>query len=259
MKLRLDKYLADMGLGTRTEIKNIIKKGLVTLNGEIIKRPESKVDVSYDKVVCNGQEIQYSIKEYYMLNKPSGVLTATEDKKQKTVLDLLGTSVRKDIFPIGRLDKNTEGLLLITNDGDLAHKLLSPKSHIPKKYFAIVSGIMEKQDIQAFADGIEVPAYKQKEELIGQGQEIKIERFSAFLAMPAELKILSLDKEKKLSYIEIKVFEGKFHQIKRMCQAVGKPVIYLKRISMGKLKLDPSLGLGEYRKLTEEEIRYVKK
>lgn len=267
MKLRLDKYLADMGLGTRTGVKDLIKKGCISCNGEIVKKPEIKVDTEQDRVFYNGQEIQYNTMEYYIMNKPAGVLTATEDKKQKTVLDLLESSVRKDVFPVGRLDKDTEGLLLITNDGNLAHRLLSPKKHIAKRYFAIVSGIMEAQDIQAFANGLIVPEYRREGELIAQETSTVLQeqrfknnsdRFAAFQAMPAEMKVLFLDREKNISHVEIQVYEGKFHQIKRMCQAVGKPVNYLKRISMGNLELDVSLKPGEYRKLTEEEVRYVK-
>lgn len=258
-----------MGIGTRTEVKNLIKKCCVTCNGKIVKKPEIKVDTEHDRVFCNGKEILYTMMEYYMLNKPAGVLTATEDKRQRTVMDLFDSSVRNDVFPVGRLDKDTEGLLLITNDGDLAHRLLSPKKHVAKRYFAIVSGLMEQQDIQAFADGLLVPAYQREELWTEQKQEREKEqkdhkeqkdckeqkdRFAAFQAMPAEMKILFLDREKKLSHVEIQLYEGKFHQVKRMCEAVGKPVRYLKRISIGGLELDKALKPGEYRKLTEKEV-----
>ncbi len=257
MRLRLDKYLADMGLGTRTEIKEFIKKGFVTWNGEIVKKPEQKVDTQKDRVFYHGIEIPYHTMEYYMINKPAGVLTATEDKRQKTILDFFDHSIRNDLFPVGRLDKDAEGLLLITNDGALAHKLLSPKNHIPKRYFVIVSGIIEQQDIDAFAKGLMIPAYGKEKKKKKQKKET--DRFAAFQAMPAKMKILFLDKEKKQSHVEIQIYEGKFHQIKRMCQAISKPVIYLKRISMGNLELDHSLKLGEYRALTEEEINNVRK
>lgn len=252
-KLRLDKYLADMGLGTRTEVKELIRKGFVTLNGETVKKPEIKADIEHDKICCKGIVISYVEMEYIMLNKPAGVLTATEDKKQKTVLDLLDSSVRKDLFPVGRLDKDTEGLLLITNDGVLAHQLLSPKKHVPKRYFAMVSGIVTKEDILTFKQGFDVLEYNDNKE-----KEQKINRFAAFHAMPAELTVLAVNKENNISEIEIEVFEGKFHQVKRMCETIGKPVIFLKRLSMGGLKLDPSLQPGQYRKLTEKELNDVR-
>lgn len=244
MKLRLDKYLADMGLGTRTEVKELLKKGCVACNGEVVKRPELKVDTEHDQITCQGRLVGYVEMEYLLLYKPAGVLTATEDRKQRTVLDLLDASVRKDVFPVGRLDKDTEGLLLITNDGALAHELLSPKKHVKKCYFARVSGIMTGEDVKSFEDGLFVPEYS--------------DRFSSFFAMPAVLRILSVDQEQQQSEVEIEVCEGKFHQVKRMCAAVGKPVVYLKRLSMGNLRLDDSLKPGEYRRLTAEEIRQLK-
>lgn len=254
-KLRIDKYLADMGLGTRTEVKELIKKGFITFNGEIVRKPEIKVEIEHDKVCYQGRLINYTKMKYIMLNKPMGVLTATEDKRQKTVLDLLDPSIRKGLFPVGRLDKDTEGLLLITNDGALAHQLLSPKKHVPKKYFAIVSGIVTKEDILLFAQGFDVLAYKEEK---SKEKEQRINRFAAFHTMPAELTILETDRENNLSKIEIEIYEGKFHQVKRMCETIGKPVLFLKRISMGGLRLDPSLHSGQYRRLTEKELNNVK-
>lgn len=260
MKLRLDKYLADMGFGTRTEVKTLLKKGYVTWNGNVIKKPEVKVDTEKDAISCHGQVVRYVEFVYFLLNKPAGVLTATRDKKQKTVLDLLDFSVRKDVFPVGRLDKDTEGLLLITNDGNLAHKLLSPKKHVKKRYFAVVEGVMAEEDVRLFQEGLEVPAYrflKNTDDIAYEDNNMKEERFAAFRAMPAHLQILSVNRDKNQSEVEIEICEGKFHQIKRMCEAVGKPVLFLKRISMGNLRLDDCLKPGEYRKLTEEEISHV--
>ncbi len=255
MKLRIDKYLADMGVGTRTEVKALLKKGCVACNGEIVKRPEFKVDTGHDQILCQGKTVDYVEMEYILLYKPAGVLTATEDRKQRTVLDLLDASVRKDVFPVGRLDKETEGLLLITNDGALAHELLSPKKHVRKCYFARVSGIMTGEDIKSFQEGMFVPEYcfEREENAPEKG------RFSAFSAMPAVLRILSTDQEKQQSEVEIEVCEGKFHQVRRMCHAAGKPVLYLKRISMGNLRLDVSLKPGEYRRLTAEEMKSLKR
>ncbi len=249
MKLRLDKYLADMGLGTRTQGKALIRKGCVFVNGELAEKPELKVDTELDRVVCNGKEIVYTELVYLLLNKPAGILTATEDKKQKTVMDLLDSSVRKGCFPVGRLDKETEGLLLITNDGKLSHELLSPKKHVPKTYFARVDGILTEEDISVFQRGMEVPAFG--------GEEPKNPRFAAFFAMPAKLTILSVDRRKNVSEAEIEVCEGKFHQVRRMCGAVGKPVLFLKRLSMGGLFLG-DLPTGSYRKLTEKEVLELK-
>lgn len=228
--LRLDKYLADMGLGTRTEVKQFIKKGQVLVNDEVVKKPETKVSTTDDDIVCCGEKVGYTEYEYIMLNKPQGVVSATEDRHDKTVLDLITDSGRKDLFPVGRLDKDTEGLLLLTNDGKLAHELLAPKKHVPKTYFVIVDGVVNEDDVKLFAQGFQVDA--------------------DLFAKPAKLEIVQA-KEKSEVYLTIT--EGKFHQVKRMFQAVDKPVLYLKRVQMGELKLDPNLALGEYRQLTEEE------
>lgn len=232
---RLDKYLADMSVGTRSEVKNMIKKGLVTVNGEVIRRPEYKVDIEKDRLQCGGRDVVYQTHVYYMLNKPAGVITATNDKRQKTVLDLITDKERKDLFPVGRLDKDTEGLLLITNDGDLAHQLLSPKKHVAKCYRAVVDGCVTEEDVRLFAEGL-----KMDEE---------------WTALPAKLTILSAGPE---SETEVVIYEGKFHQIKRMFEAVGKKVTALKRLSMGTLELDEMLLPGEYRPLTEEELKALK-
>ena len=232
--IRLDKYLADMGIGTRTEVKKLIRQGKVKIDDTIVKSPEQKIDTGTQKVFCEGQEVGYKKYEYYMLNKPAGYVSATTDAKDKTVLDLITAKKRKDLFPVGRLDKDTEGLLLITNDGDLAHRLLAPKKHVDKLYYAKVDGVVTEEDRQAFAEGVN----------IGEDE----------MTRPAVLEILKSD---EVSEIHLTVQEGKFHQVKRMFEAVGKKVIYLKRISMGTLQLDENLKLGEYRPLTEEELEHL--
>ena len=243
--MRLDKYLAEMGEGTRQEVKAIIRKGRVLVGGVPVKKPEAKVEEGKDQVTLDGREIPYQKYLYYMLNKPAGVITATTDSRDRTVLDLLGEDRRKDLFPVGRLDKDTEGLLLITNDGPLAHRLLSPRKHVDKCYYAKVRGEVTGEDVEQFAQGLF---------LAGLGEE-KEEK-----TMPARLKILktasAAGKEAPgiVSEILLTIQEGKFHQVKRMFQAVGKEVLYLKRLSMGSLKLDPELAPGQYRELTKEEM-----
>lgn len=236
---RLDKYLADAGIGTRSQIKAFIKKGLVTVNQKTVKKPDLKVDSGMDIITFQGKIIQLSELEYYMLNKPKGYVSATKDPDFPTVISLTGSS-RKDLFPVGRLDKDTEGLLLITNDGALSHRLLSPKKHVNKTYYAIVEGLVDKTDISLFKQGLHI------------GDE------DLDTAMPAVLTVLEINQEKNLSYINVTIQEGKFHQIKRMFQAVGKQVVYLRRISFGGLDLPEDLALGECRKLTEEELDILK-
>lgn len=242
--MRLDKYLAEMGEGTRQEVKAFIRKGRVMVGGVPVKKPEAKVEEGKDQVTLDGREIPYQKYLYYMLNKPAGVITATTDSRDRTVLDLLGEDRRKDLFPVGRLDKDTEGLLLITNDGPLAHRLLSPRKHVDKCYYAKVRGEVTGEDVEQFAQGLF---------LAGLGEE-KEEK-----TMPARLKILKTapaggeEDPGFVSEILLTIQEGKFHQVKRMFQAVGKEVLYLKRLSMGSLKLDPELAPGQYRELTKEE------
>ncbi|MDF2944352.1 MAG: ribosomal small subunit pseudouridine synthase [Herbinix sp.] len=234
-QLRLDKYLADMGIGTRSELKVWIRKGRIKINGEICIKPETKVSINSDVISCDEIRVNYVNYLYYMLNKPAGVVSATRDNVSETVLDLIEDKQGKDLFPVGRLDKDTEGLLLITNDGDLAHQLLSPKKHVDKVYFAKVNGKVTEEDRLIFANGVDI------------GEDA--------LTLPAKLTILKSD---DISEIELTIQEGKFHQVKRMFEAVGKEVIYLKRMSMGSLLLDQSLELGEYRELTMEEITILK-
>ena len=229
--LRLDKYLSEMGVGTRTEVKKLIKTGRVTVDGIPAAKPESKIDPD-QSVYVDGREVAYQKYEYYMLHKPAGVVSATVDKKDKTVIDLIKGQKRKDLFPVGRLDKDTEGLLLITNDGELAHRLLTPGKHVDKTYYARIDSPVTDKDIEIFAEGLDI------------GDDTP--------TLPARLEILNSGHE---SEILLTIQEGRYHQVKRMFEAVGKHVIYLKRMSMGTLKLDDSLLKGEYRPLTEKEIK----
>lgn len=229
--IRLDKYLADAGAGSRADVKKQIRWGKVTVDGKTIRQPEFKLDEATAEVTYKKEPVVYQKMKYYMLHKPAGVVSATNDKKEKTVLDLLDAKIKKDMFPVGRLDKDTEGLLIITNDGDLAHRLLSPKKHVDKVYYAKVDGVVTQKDVEIFAEGMDI------------GNEE--------VAKPSKLVILKSD---EISEIELTIQEGKFHQVKRMFQAVGKEVVYLKRLSMGTLKLDETLEPGKYRALTKEEV-----
>ncbi len=232
--MRLDKFLCELGIGTRSEVKNKIKNGLVQVEGVNKVTPEYKLDIEKDKVYYNGSLLQYAEFEYYMLNKPAGCVSATSDNLHKTVLELIDTKVRKDLFPVGRLDIDTEGLLLITNDGALAHQLLSPKKHVDKTYYAEIEGMITNEDVVAFKEGLD----------IGENT----------LTLPAKFVILESG---TISKIEVTIQEGKYHQVKRMFEAVGKRVVYLKRLSMGTLTLDETLKPGEYRQLTPEEIEHL--
>ncbi len=234
MKARLDKILADSGLGTRSSVRDLIKSGTVKVNGISEKDPGKKVDTDMDEIIVRGELIDFRDKVYYMLNKPAGVITATEDKKQTTVIDLIKDKKRRDLFPVGRLDKDTVGLLLITNDGDLAHRLLAPGKHVKKTYLVRVDGIITDE----IKSGIE------------KGVDIGDEKLTA----PAELReIKLLEDADGVSEAEITITEGRYHEIKRMFEAFGLNVIYLKRLSMGGLKLDPDLQEGQWKILSEEE------
>ena len=220
--MRLDKLLAHSGFGTRKEVKDFIKKGIVTVNGEIAEKDKMQVDPQTDEVCVNGEVITYEEFVYYMLNKPAGYVSATEDNLYPTVVDLIDDYYRDDLFPVGRLDVDTEGLLLISNDGVLAHQLFSPQKHCPTASYAKINGIT----------------------------------IDDYQCQSAELKILSTSAT--TSEIEVTIYEGKFHQVKKMFIAVGKEVTYLKRIRMKDLCLDNSLQLGEYRHLTDEELDRLK-
>lgn len=236
MALRLDKYLTELGAGTRSEVKKQIKAGLVTVNGAVAKKPEQKVDETGDEVCLRGERLLYTAFEYYLLHKPAGCVSATQDNMHRTVMDYLSDTARGDLFPVGRLDLDTEGLLLITNDGALVHALLSPSRHVAKTYYARVQGVVDEIDVNFFKNGVDI------------GEEKP--------ARPADLVILGCKED--VSEITLTITEGKFHQVKRMFEAVGKKVLYLKRISMGPLVLPEDLAPGAYRKLTAEELAALK-
>lgn len=234
--MRLDKLLAHCGFGTRKEVKELIKKGEVCVNGKVIKKDKTQINPDVDHIIVNDEVIQYEKYVYYMLNKPSGYISATSDSIHPTVVELIDDYYRDDLFPVGRLDINTEGLLLLTNDGVLAHQLLSPKHHCPKIYYAKINGLVNDDDIIAFKNGIIID--------------------NDYQCMSAKLKILSV--HDNISEVEVTIYEGKFHQVKKMFIAIGKEVIYLKRICMKNLFLDNQLELGEYRRLTDEELDRLK-
>lgn len=228
--MRIDKFLANMGVGTRSEVKNLLKKGQVVVNDVVIKSPKQQIDPSSDQVEVAGDRIIYEPFVYLMLNKPAGVISATEDDRHQTVIDLIDGYDHLDLFPVGRLDKDTEGLLLITNDGDFNHRIMSPNKHVPKRYFAELAHAVDKSAIQRFEEGITL-----KEGLL----------------QPAHLEILA-----NTNQALVTITEGKYHQVKRMFHEVGDEVVYLKREAIGQLELDPLLHLGEYRKLTEKELSF---
>ncbi len=237
--MRLDKFLADIGLGSRKEVKGLIKKGLITVNGNCIKSDKYQVKETEDTVMYLDESLHYQKDFYYILNKPAGVVSATQDNHDQTVIDLLSDEdFREDLFPVGRLDKDTEGLLILTNDGQFSHQLLSPKKHVEKEYLAEVKGVMTKADVSTFAEGLLIDGDEQ--------------------TLPAKLFIDSVDEETITSRIRLILHEGKFHQVKRMVKAVGKEVTYLKRIRMGNFLLPEDLALGEYRQMTPDELAQVR-
>lgn len=232
--MRIDKYLANMNVGSRKEVHQLIKKGIVAVNGTTVKTPKQQVKES-DQVTVNGDAVAYQKYHYFLLNKPKGVLSATEDRSQPTVISILAPQDRyQGIVPVGRLDKDTTGLLLLTNDGQLNHELLAPGKHVDKVYRAEIAGVANDATVKTFASGM----------TLGDGTKLQ----------PAELKILSQDEEHDRSTTEIKIREGKYHQIKRMFGAVGMKVVELERISMGKLTLPANLKWGEYLELKLEDI-----
>lgn len=225
--MRLDKFLVDCGVGSRTEVKQLLKQKKIAVNGKKETAGKLQIDPGKDRVTFMGEDLVHETFVYYLLNKPAGVISATEDDHHQTVLDLLDETARhKEVFPVGRLDIDTHGLLLLTNNGKLAHAMLSPKKHVSKVYRAQVAGIMDEAGI-ALKD---------------------------FTTLPARLQILEVNEANASSYVEIEIAEGKFHQVKRMVAACGKEVADLERISMGPLTLDPSLKLGEWRRLQPSEL-----
>lgn len=232
--MRLDKFLVDCGVGSRSEVKQLLKKKQITVNGSVEISPKRQIDENDDQVSYQGQLLLHETFVYYLLNKPKGVISATEDSQHRTVLDLLDETARqKQVFPVGRLDIDTHGLLLLTNNGSLAHAMLSPKKHVDKQYIAQVEGIMTEEDAQAFEEGIHLKDH---------------------LCQPAKLEMVEVDAEHETCRVKITIREGKFHQVKRMVASRGKKVLDLQRISMGPLVLDAKLALGDYRRLTDAEI-----
>ena len=232
--MRLDKYLVACAVGSRTEVKNFLKAGRVTVNGKKEKSAKLQINEDTDEIYFDGQKLDYEEFVYYMMNKPQGVISATEDPKHKTVLDLLDDYARaKEVFPVGRLDIDTHGLLLLTNDGKLAHALLSPKRHVDKTYLARINGVMTDADVETFAQGVPL---------------------KDFTCQPAKLELVSIDREKDQSLVRVTIAEGKFHQVKRMVAYCGKEVADLQRLTMGTLTLDEELKRGEWRRLSKEEL-----
>jgi 16S rRNA pseudouridine516 synthase len=229
---RVDKILSNSGFGTRREIKQLVKSGQVKVDGEVIDDSGMHVDPKKSQIEISGQKLNYRQYIYIMMNKPAGVISATFDDRHETVIDILSEEYKCfDLFPVGRLDIDTEGLLLITNDGQLAHEILSPKKHVPKRYFAFIEGEVTQEDVKRFEEGV----------ILGDG----------YKTLPAELYILDRDVN---SSVDVVIYEGKFHQVKRMFEAVGKKVKFLKRVTMGNLVLDKDLAPGEFRKLTQDEL-----
>ncbi len=232
--MRLDKFISNCGVASRSEVKKLVKNGCVTVNGVPAKKADISVDENGDVICVNGTELNYRKYIYLMLNKPQGYISATEDKHYPVVVDLIPEEYSHfNAFPVGRLDIDTEGLLILTNDGQFDHNMTSPKKNVYKRYFARLDKPAEEKDIEIFAAGME---------------------FKEFTAKSAKLEICENPKE-----VYIEIAEGKFHQVKRMCERVGKTVVYLKRVAIGSLVLDENLGLGEIRELTDEELKTAAK
>ena len=237
--MRLDKYLTQVNMGSRSQVKDLVKKGLVTVNGQVEKSPERKIDEMSDVITCQGQILSYQDKVYYMFHKPAGCVSATQDHRDVTVIEFLKHENRRDLFPVGRLDKDTEGLLLITNDGDLAHRLLSPAKHVEKCYLARLAHNITQEEIRQLTQGLD----------IGEDKPTLPARFAWHTED---------DRESDTPEVLLTITEGKYHQVKRMFHAVNNEVTYLKRLSMGSLTLDKSLKPGEYRPLTDIELETLK-
>lgn len=244
MAIRLDKYLSESGAGTRSEVKKLIGKGRISVNGHVVDNAGMKLSED-DIVALDGKQLIYEDYSYYMLNKPRGVVSATSDTLNKTVLDILKAEKARGLFPMGRLDKDTEGLLIISNNGDLSHKLLSPNKHVEKKYYVLSDLKLSEESLVSIRNGIDIGEEKpcKKAEIIELGDKVKL---------------TASDDEIIEGYpYELSITEGKYHQVKRMFAACKANVVYLKRLSMGRLRLDESLKCGEYRKLTKEEIELL--
>ncbi|MNX08503.1 Ribosomal large subunit pseudouridine synthase B [compost metagenome] len=238
---RVDKILGHLGIGSRADLKKMVKQGRVTLNGQVLKDSGAQADPHSDRIEVDGEAVFYREFIYIMLHKPAGVISATEDTRDRTVIDLLSDKYKVfSPFPVGRLDKDTEGLLLLTNDGQLAHDLLSPRKHVPKTYYADVRGLVGEEEVVRFEQGVELD--------------------DGYVTLPAKLVVTGQghDGEGPVSRILLTISEGKFHQVKRMFEAVGSKVIYLKRMSMGSLTLDEALPKGAFRELTEDELALLR-
>lgn len=234
--MRLDRFLCELNIGSRNQVKAFIRQGAVTVNGIPVTSPEIKINELLDEVAFHGKRLQYRRFVYYMLNKPEGVVSASRDSRERTVVSLLGKDAREDIFPVGRLDKDVTGLLLLTNDGELAHRLLSPKRHVDKTYLAVLEHGLSEEDVHKLESGLDI------------GEEHP--------TLPCKVKIS--EEEHGKHSILLTLHEGKFHQVKRMLQAVDNRVVELKRISFGGLRLDPLLKPGEYRELSVIELDILK-
>jgi len=240
--IRLDKFLAAVGLGSRTEVKVLLKKGLVSVAGQVVRDGRFQVDKNSQEVEYNGKALCYQEFYYYLLNKPKAVVSATKDNLDKTVVELLSArDYREDIFPVGRLDKNTTGLLILTNDGQLGHDLTQPKKHVEKEYFAVIDGLVKQETVDKFAAGL----------TLKNGERVKP---AELVVESAEQGICSTQTGSK-SCVRIVIHEGKFHQVKRMFEAVGLYVLELKRLRMGNLSLPKDLKVGAYRPLSPEEVK----
>ncbi len=229
--MRIDKFLANSGIGTRKEVKELLKKKRIRVNDEVVTEAKIHIDEDSDIVTFDGERIEYKEFLYIMLNKPQDVISATDDERHRTVLDLLEESLTKvGLFPVGRLDKDTEGLLVLTNDGKMAHELLTPKKHVPKRYYAELKKPLSKEEAGILENGVDLETFTTK---------------------PAKVEFITEDK------VYIIISEGKYHQVKRMFKCVGNRVLYLKRTGMGNLGLDENLKPGEYRELTSDELELL--
>ena len=261
-QMRLDKLLGNLGYGTRSVIKDQVRQGAATVNGRLVTDPGTRVDPVNDRVTYNGEVVRYREHLYVMLHKPAGVISATTDVRERTVLDLLDSEAKaRSLFPVGRLDKDTEGMLLLTNDGKLAHALLSPRKHVPKTYRALVLGSVGTAEQEAFRRGVQLDdGYVTMPAQLRVLAETSVEQARAhavisqpYACMPKEWT-RRIDPGSTICWIELTIYEGKFHQVKRMFAAVNRKVLYLRRIAMGPLTLDPALSPGEWRELTQSEI-----
>jgi pseudouridylate synthase len=257
MKIRLDKYLSELGIGTRSEVKKFISQGKVKVDNQVVKLSDIKIDTSLQKVFFEGENVVYEKYEYYVLNKPAGVISATKDNFHKTVIDILNVK-RKGLAPVGRLDIDTEGLILITNDGELAHNLISPKKHVKKVYEALILGSLPSDLAKQFENGFDIgedeitmPA---KLEIMPNITNLNISK-----TLLDEIKKRAGNEVKDLTFVKVTIYEGKYHQVKRMFLKFNTEVVFLRRVAMGGLMLeDLDIKIGEYKKLTSKEI-YAKR